>query len=644
MEERPTVSEPHGLVPVQAAPGLYRRWIAAATRRFRQEGETHELGDFTATGRLIVLAALAAGIGVVAAYVALVLLRLIGLVTNLMFYQRWSTALSSPADNTLGIFVIAVPVIGSLIVGLMARYGSEKIRGHGIPEAIEAILINGSRVDAKVAVLKPVSSAIAIGSGGPFGAEGPIIMTGGAFGSLIAQCLHLTNAERKTLLAAGAAGGMAAVFAAPVAAVLLAVEILLFEWKPRSLVPVAIASSMAMFVRRYLLGEGPIFPTPLHTTPLNVWALLGCVLAGLLAGGLSWLLTSGLYAVEDAYRKLPIHWMWWPLIGGVVVGIGGLIYPRALGVGYDVIGDLLAGRSTTGLIAGILLVKSTIWVISLSSGTSGGVLAPLLMMGGALGAMEAGFLPDMGAGFWPMVGMGAALGGTMRAPLTGIVFSVELTHDVNMLLPLTIACFVSHGVTVLALRRSILTEKVSRRGYHLSYEFAVDPLETSFVREAMRTNIVTIPAGTPLADVARSFESDRTRRRQGLYPVVDTESHLRGVVTRTDILSLPPHERLDGRLLADLVKRDPVVAYPDEPLRAVVYRMAEAGITRVPVVARAEPKRLVGLISLADLLSARVWNMQDERRRERVLRVHSLFPLRSRQSETAGERETAGVH
>src|SRR5439155_4509402 len=366
-----------------------------------------ELGDFTATARLIPISALAALIGVLAAYVAAALLRLIGLFTNLFFFQRIDTRLVSPAGHHLGPFVVLVPIAGALIIGVMARYGSERIRGHGIPEAIESILLNGSRIEPKVALLKPISSAISIGSGGPFGAEGPIIMTGGAVGSMIAQLFHLTSAERKTLLVAGAAGGMSATFAAPVAAVLLAVELLLFEWKPRSLIPVALASAMAAVVRRYILGFGPLFPVPVHPLFIGPKGLLGCALVGLLAGALSALLTLSVYAAEDAFHRLKIHWMWWPAIGGLAIGLGGLVFPQALGVGYDTIGALLQGSVTTRVILGVLLVKWFIWAVSLGSGTSGGVLAPLLMMGGALGGLEAMFLPNEGAGFWPLISMGA---------------------------------------------------------------------------------------------------------------------------------------------------------------------------------------------------------------------------------------------
>jgi H+/Cl- antiporter ClcA/CBS domain-containing protein len=518
----------------------------------------------------------------------------------------------------------------------MARYGSERIRGHGIPEAIEAILINGSRVEPKVAFLKPLSSAISIGSGGPFGAEGPIIMTGGAFGSMIAQLFHLTSTERKTLLVAGAAAGMSATFAAPVASVLLAVELLLFEWKPRSLIPVALASAMAAVLRRYILGFRPLFPVPEHPLFIGPKGLLGCVLVGLLAGALSALLTLSVYAAEDAFQHLPIHWMWWPAIGGLAIGLGGLIFPQSLGVGYDTIGGLLQGSVTTHVILGVLLVKWFIWAVSLGSGTSGGVLAPLLMMGGALGGLEAMFLPNEGAGFWPLISMGAVLGGTMRSPFTSIVFAFELTHDGNVFLPLLVGSIVAHGFTVLTLKRSILTEKVARRGFHLSREYAVDPLEILFVREVMRSNVVVLSAASTVADVQHSLRSEH-RQEQRLLPVVSEQGQLVGVLTRGDI-----RERLerDGNMalqhrLGDVVRDETVEAYPDEPLRVVVYRMAERGLTRMPVVDQAS-RKFLGLVSLNDLLKARARHLEEERRRERTLKLRFLLPG----DRVTGETET----
>ena len=598
-----------------------------------------ELGDFTAGWRVVPCSLLAIGIGLLGSLVAVGLLKLIGLFTNLFFYQRWDTSLVSPAGHRLGPWVVLVPVAGALLIGLMSRYGSERIRGHGIPEAIEALLLRGGRVEPKVALLKPLSAAISIGSGGPFGAEGPIIMTGGAFGSLVAQLVHLTSAERRTLLVAGAAAGMSATFATPLAAVLLSVELLLFEWKPRSLIPVALASATAAAARRYLLGLGPLFPVAAHPLFVGPAGLAGCVAAGLLAGALSSLLTLAVYAAEDGFAKLPVHWMWWPALGGLVVGAGGLVFPQALGVGYDTIGALLQGDVPQRVILGVLLVKSVIWAVSLGSGTSGGVLAPLLMMGGALGGLEALVLPAEGAGFWPLVSMGAILGGTMRSPLTGIVFAVELTHDLNMTLPLLVGSTVAHAFTVLLLRRSILTEKISRRGYHLSREYSVDPLEILFVREVMRTEVVALPASTRLAEL--SSVHDRAGRGQRLYPVVE-DGRAVGVVSRSALSELLHDPAARARRLGDLVGPVLVTAHPDEPLRVVVYRMAETGHTRLPVVSRGPQAALLGLVSLEDLLKARALNLEAERRRERVHPMHLIFPPRAGRAEgVAGAARSA---
>jgi chloride channel protein, CIC family len=593
----------------------------------KPEHAASALGDFTTTARVLPISALAVVIGVFAAYVAAVLLKLIGFFTNLFFFQRFETTLVSPAGHHLGPFVILIPVAGALAIGIMARYGSEKIRGHGIPEAIEAILMNGSRIEPKIALLKPISAAISIGSGGPFGAEGPIIMTGGAFGSLIAQFFHLTSAERKTLLVAGAAAGMSATFAAPVASVLLGVELLLFEWKPRSLIPVALASITAAALRRHILGMGPMFPVPPHAAAIGFSGLAGCIVVGLLAGVLSALLTELVYASEDAFAKVPIHWMWWPALGGFVIGIGGYIFPQALGVGYDVIGNLLQGDTPVRILVGVLVVKSIIWAVSLGSGTSGGVLAPLLMIGGALGGLEARLLPFEGVGFWPLVSMGAILGGTMRSPLTAVVFALELTHDVNVMLPLLLAVTIAHGFTVLVLKRSILTEKISRRGYHLSREYAIDPLEIIFAREVVRTGVVALPADATADSVAVALDKrGDVRYAQRLFPVIDADRRLVGVVTRGGLrLWLANAGAGAVQTLGNAIERKPVVAYADEPLRIVVFRMAETGLTRLPVVSR-EDGTLVGMLALTDLLTARSRVLEAEQRRERVFGTRFRLP------------------
>jgi H+/Cl- antiporter ClcA len=583
-----------------------------------------ELGDFTASSRTVFISLLAIITGAVSCAVALGLMKLIAFFTNIFFFQRFDFVNRNPAHHTLGVFVIAAPVFGALIVGLMARYGSERIRGHGIPEAIEAILMNGSRVEPKLAILKPLSSAISIGSGGPFGAEGPIIMTGGAFGSLTAQFFRLTSVERKTLLVAGAAAGMSATFAAPLASVLLAFELLLFEWKPRSLVPVALSSATAALLRHNWIGPAGLFPTPSHPQYIGAEGLLFCAVVGLLGGLLAAGLTASVYFFEDAFHKLPIHWMWWPAIGGLGIGFGGLLFPEALGVGYDTIGKLLQGDFTLRLVLGVLIVKWGIWAFALGSGTSGGVLAPLLMMGGALGGVETMVFPDYGPGFWPMLSMAATLGGTMRCPLTAIVFALELTQEqYHMIFPLMVGVFVAYGFTVLTMKRSILTEKISRRGFHLSREYAVDPLEILFVRDVMRTNLLAFSVETKVADLV-DFVHKHEKISQRLFPVIDADRNLLGVITHKQILNWLRNGQ-EGNI-ADWMNVDPLTASPSDPLRAVANRMAEHRLTRLPVVDPRDPCRLVGLVSLRDLLRARAQNVKDELHRERTLGPRALSP------------------
>jgi H+/Cl- antiporter ClcA len=578
-----------------------------------------ESGDFTADPRMIWISTIALCVGVLCAFVALVLMWAIGFFTNLFYYQQFSLTFRSPADNQLGILAIFVPVIGGLIIGLMARFGSERIRGHGIPEAMEAILIGRSRMEPKVAVLKPLSSAISIGSGGPFGAEGPIIMTGGAFGSLIGQAFHLSAAERKTLLVAGAAGGMSATFASPVAAVLLAVELLLFEWKPRSIVPVALSSAVAAAIRPYLIGVGPLFPVPIHP-PVGPVGLLSAVIIGLAAGGLSAALTAAVYGAEDAFQRLPIHWMWWPAIGGLVVGIGGLIQPHALGVGYDTIAELLKGDFVATSLLSLIIVKGIIWSVALGSGTSGGVLAPLLIMGGALGALETLVLPGGTRALWPLVSMAAVLGGTMRSPFTSVIFALELTRDVDALLPMLIASMIAHGFTVLVMKRSILTEKVARRGYHLTREYSVDPLEMVTLQDVMSTEVETIHPSMPARELLERYvDGDTPRRHQG-YPVIDSHGNLVGIVTRSNLLDESLAETAQIAV-ADVMETEPLIGFPRESCRSAAEKMAQAGVGRIPVVAEDNPRRVVGIVTRSDLLKPRARFIEEEQRRERFFRT-----------------------
>ena len=600
-------------------------------------------GDFTTTRRLLPITLLAVAIGAAAAVVAFALLRLIGLFTNLFYYQRFDTSLASPAGSGLGYAMALVPVAGALLIGFMARYGSERIRGHGIPEALEAILTRGSRVEPRVALLKPLSSAISIGSGGPFGAEGPIIMTGGAVGSMIAQLFHLTAAERKTLLVAGAAAGMSATFAAPIASVLLAVELLLFELKPRSFVPVSLASATAMLIRSYLLGRGPLFTLPSHPTVFGPQVLAGAAVLGLLVGVLAWLMTLSVYLSEDLFKKLPVHWMWWPAFGAVIVGLGGLIEPHALGVGYDSIESLLRGEQPAHDVLRLVLVKWGIWAAYLGSGTSGGVLAPLLMIGSALGGLAGRFLAADGAAIWPLLAMGGILGGTMRSPLTGIVFAVELTGDSSTLLPLLVTATVAHGFTVLVMRRSILTEKVARRGFHVTREYAIDPLDVLFVRDVMQTSVVELPASAATEDVTRLLAT-KLGEKSPLYPVTEGGVFI-GIVTRKMLERwVDPSLKIAVATVGEIATRAPVTAFADETLHDVLHRMAETGRTRLPVVDRDAPERLVGLVTLTHTLKAKQRHLEEERRRERVLSVRALIPsvLRPRRQSPSSPSNPSG--
>ncbi len=524
------------------------------------------LRDFTVDRRVWMLSAVAIVIGACGAVLAVVLLKAISLATNIFYYHRLSLAPVRPSGSPLGYWMLLVPIAGGLIVGLMARFGSDKIRGHGIPEAIEAILLNGAKIEPSIALLKPISAAIAIGSGGPFGAEGPIIMTGGAFGSLVAQWMHLSDAERTTLLVAGAAAGMSATFAAPLASILLAVELLLFEWRPRSLVPVACASITAEIMRILWLGPGPLFAMPdmayRQSAPIAVAAVALGLAVGFAAAGLSKLM----YGFEDIFERLPVHWMWWPAIGGIGIGIGGLFFPRGLGVGYDNIAELLRGNAPLGLLAGLVLAKSLMWASSLGSGTSGGVLAPLLMIGGAMGELAAHLVradaPQQA--LWAAVGMAAMLSGSLGVPLTAIVFCLEITHCLPALLPVMLGSVAAYAVTSLIMPRSILTEKLSRRGTHLTREYGTDPLETVGLMEVI-SEPGWLAHGGPGLDAP-----------------------------------LPE-----------------VFAYTDETSRAAVEKMAVAGINSLPVVDRAS-NTVCGTVRLQDLLLGRRRSVQRERDRLRI--------------------------
>ena len=571
----------------------------------------HAKSDYSVDRRLVMVSGVAVLIGAVSTFAAAALLALIHFFTNLFFYQRLSWEVVSPAQNALGLAVILVPAIGGLLVGLMARYGSDKIRGHGIPEAMETILFGKSQMSPRVAVLKPISSGIVIGSGGPFGAEGPIIMTGGSLGSLVAQYLHLTAAERKTLLVAGACAGMTAIFSTPVAALLLAVELLLFELRPRSLLPVALACAVAGFLRGLVFPAGPLFP--LQTEPVSMMALVSCVVAGLLCGALAVLLTFALYKTEDCFHKLPVHWMWWPAIGGLIVGIGGYLEPRALGMGYDVIGDLLNGHLLVAAAISLLAVKAVIWVVALGSGTSGGVLAPLLILGAGLGVLLAPYLPGASPELWALVCMAGVLGSTLGAPLTAIVFAFGLTHDSEALLPLMLTTAVAYGLTTLTLKRSIMTEKIARRGLHIFREYGADPLERQHVSDLMSARIIAIDGTIPVADALSHYYDDYNLDR--VYPVT-SEGRVLGMV---DYPTLRAHRHSLARcadVLAPLLPEH--VLLPNATARFAAGRMAQLEVSCLPVVQDLDSMNLIGTVSLRDLLRPNRSFIEEETFREKM--------------------------
>ncbi len=575
------------------------------------------LADFRTNRRVLLLCALALPIGAIGAVVARVLLWLIAVFTHLAFFREFSAAPVTLQGHHFGLWGIFVPVIGGLVIGFMARYGSEKIRGHGIPEALEAILLGRSLINPKVAVLKPVSSAIAIGTGGPFGAEGPIIMTGGAFGSLFAQLFHLSSAERKTLLVAGAAAGMSAVFATPIAAVLLAVELLLFEWKPRSFIPVAVAAVVAAVLRVPLLGAGPIFPVVAHAS-LPASALAIALLIGIGGGFGSGLLTALVYACEDLFAKVPLHWMWWPALGGLAIGLGGWFDPRVLGVGYETIHGLMRGEFLAGALITLALAKAVVWSVALGSGTSGGVLAPLLMIGGALGALLGLATGQNDLGLWAMVGMAAMMGGTMRSPLTGMIFVLELTHDFNALPALLVGSVAALCVTVLLLRRSILTEKLARRGQHIAREYSVDIFELTRVADVMETPAPTIGADIEVGDLSELIArgDPRVATRQATI-LLDADGHLAGIVTRGDLMTALQRDPAGRAPASSIAHAEVAVAFPDETLHDALTRMLARSVGRLPVVDRADPRKVVGYLGRADILAARLRQHEEEDRRER---------------------------
>ncbi len=620
--------------------------------------------------RILLIGGLAVVLGAAAAGIAQLLMLMINLITDICFYGRVSDVIGpaaqhgsfvlSPAYNSLGAWVIVMPVIGGLMAGMMARWGSRAIQGHGIPEAMERILEHESNIPARVTWLKPVSSAFAIGTGGPFGAEGPIISTGGALGSLIGQFLSVTAEERKVLLAAGAAAGMAAVFGAPIASVMMAVELLLFELRPRSLIPVALAAGIAVGVRYMTYGAGAVFAMPNVAEP-GGWALGSYMVLGIIVGYASVWVTRAVYGVEDLFAKLPIHWMWWPAMGAVAAGVIGWISPHTLGVGYDNIDALVSGNFanfrnfgafghvagvghveiTLLIVAGFGLLKFISWVISLGSGTSGGTLAPLFMIGGSMGAL-------IGVGvdqIWPamhvdpriaaLVGMGAIFAGSSRALLTSIIFCFETTRQPAAFLPLLGGCTAAYLVSALAMRNTIMTEKIERRGVKVPSEYAADPLEQVQVDHVCTRDVRSLKTSDELGDIRRWLNSGRERAQHQGYPVLDDADRVRGVVTRRQLLD-PDHPGLTH--IGDMLQRGPIVVFEDHNLRDASDLMVTENVGRLIVVQRDNPTHMIGILTRSDVMAAnsrRIHEMRDVSREIRIRRTLRRFGRRVQAADDA---------
>jgi CIC family chloride channel protein len=582
-----------------------------------------ENGAGPAQFRLALVSFLAGGIGLVAGGIAWILYKLIGLFTNLFFFHRFDTAFASPRMSHLGAGVIVIPVIGGLIVGFMAKYGTSKIKGHGIPEAMEAVMFNRSRIQPRVAILKPISAAIAIGTGGPFGAEGPIIQTGGAIGSLIGQVFHTTASERKVLLACGAAAGMSATFNTPIAGVILAIELLLFEFKSRSFIPLVIASTLATAVHMQTLGTGPMFTVAqvdfAIPRALPFYLVLG-VICGLAAVGFSKLL----YWVEDLFDKLPVDELWWPAIGALGLGIVGYFVPRVLGVGYDTISDILNAQLALKLLVVVMIAKAIALVISLGSGTSGGLLAPMFMSSAALGGVFALTInrlfpsANLAAGAFALVAMGAVFGAASRAAFAFIIFAFEITRDYNAVLPLMLVTVIADGIAMLFMpKSSIMTEKLARRGLRIHQDYETDILQQVAVAETMDRDVPTVPASMRIAELAERIaqHDPAVSRHQGLF-IVDDEGKLAGLITRGDVLRALDQDSEGTLTVLEAGSKELIVAFPDEMISEASDKMLRNEIGRLPVVGRGDPRKLVGYLGRNGVMAARLRRLNEEHVRE----------------------------
>ncbi|WP_295717938.1 chloride channel protein [Mucilaginibacter sp.] len=552
--------------------------------------------------RLFYISILSVIVAMAISIIAKGLVFLINIVTNISFYGLLDIHFHSPAANHLGLWVILVPAIGGIAVGIMALYGSKAIRGHGIPEAMEQILVNQSKIKPSITFLKPISSAIAIGTGGPFGAEGPIIATGGALGSTLGQLLKITANERKVILAAGATAGMSAIFGTPIAAVLLAIELLLFEFSPKAILPVALACITGAAGHHFLFESGPVFPMPNLVAPTN-GALAIYSGIGLVIGFLSLGVTKIVYLIEDWFEKLPIHWMWWPAIGGLAVGLIGYFAPHTLGVGYDNIISILSGTLSLVLIIRLCFFKFLSWAIALGSGTSGGTLAPLLTIGGATGAILAAvilmFFPNAGITI-PMaalLGMSSMFAGASRAYLTSITFALESTMQSNALLPLLGACTASYLVSFFLMENTIMTEKIARRGVATPVSFEPDVLSKLSLAEVMNKDAIILSAENLIREVKERLLANKPAVND--FIVVDDKGTFMGTVKLADIYN---NEQGDKLTIGNIINSPALVINSETTLRHAVELMAKHKVDLVPVISA--DHKITGTLSYKEIIAA----------------------------------------
>jgi CIC family chloride channel protein len=556
--------------------------------------------------RLLTISALAVVVAICISLIAKLLIYLINFITNISFYGNFSVSGTSPANNSLGLWVIFIPVIGGMVIGLMALYGSKAIRGHGIPEAMELILTNQSKIKPTITYLKPISSAISIGTGGPFGAEGPIIATGGALGSTLGQLLKITHNERKILLAAGATAGMSAIFGSPIAGIFLAIELLLFEFSPRSIIPVSLACITGAAGHHFLFGPGAVFATGnTIATPSNI-ALAVYSAMGIVIGLASVAVTKIVYFIEDSFEKSPIHWMWWPAIGGLAVGIIGYFAPRTLGVGYNNITDILSGNMSTRILLSLCLFKFISWAISLGSGTSGGTLAPLLTIGGGtgalLGSLALHMFPSSGINIplAALVGMSAMFAGASRAFLTSIIFALETTSQSNALLPLLATCGASYFVSFFLMENTIMTEKIARRGVRTPDSYESDILEKISVHEVMEKNGLIISENNSVQEVMEWLNKEPDYKSN--YFIISSDNgEYKGILSSSNLFS--KHHKAETRV-GELVKRKHISVGIDSSLRTAVEMMAKENVDVLPVLSKENKNDVIGILSYQNILSS----------------------------------------